>query len=43
MEIAGVMAIWLCSVNDLKLRYTTFIGDGDAKTVACLIELKTIW
>ena len=33
-------AIWLRSVKDLKLRYTTFIGDGDAKTFACLTELK---
>ena len=25
---------------DLKLRYTTFIGDGDAMTFACLTEPK---
>ena len=24
----------------MKLRYTTFIGDGDAKSFACLTELK---
>ena len=24
----------------MKLQYTTFIGDGDAKTFACLTELK---
>ena len=40
MEIAGVTAIWLHSVKDLKLRYTTFIGDVDAQTFACLTELK---
>ena len=28
------------SVKDLKLQYATFIGDGDAKTFACLTELK---
>ena len=27
-------------VKDLKLGYTTFIGDGDAKTFACLTDLK---
>ena len=32
--------IWLHLVKDLKLRYTTFIGDGDAETFACLTELK---
>ena len=40
MEIAGVKTIWLCSVKDLKLKYSTFIGDGDAATFACLTELK---
>ena len=40
MEIAGVKAIWLHSVKDLKLRCITFIGDGDAETFACLTELK---
>ena len=40
MEIAGVKAIWLRSVKDLKLRYTTYIGDGDAATFACLTKLK---
>ena len=40
MEIAGVKAIWLRSIEDLKLRYTTFIGDGDSKTFASLTELK---
>ena len=40
MEIAGVEAIWLRSVKDLKLGNTSFIGDGDAKTFACLTELK---
>ena len=40
MEIEGVKKIWLRSVADLKLRYTTFIGDGDAKTFATLQELK---
>ena len=33
-------AIWLHLIKDLKLRYTTFIGDGDAKTFAYLTELK---
>ena len=33
-------AIWLRSVEYVKLQYTTFIGDGDAKTFACLTELK---
>ena len=27
-------------VKDLKFQYITFIGDGDAKTFACLTELK---
>ena len=40
MGIAGVKAIWLCSVKDLKLWYITFSGDGDAKTFDCLTELK---
>ena len=40
MEIAGMKAIWLHSVN-LKLRYTTFIGDGDSKILTCLTELNT--
>ena len=31
---------YLVTLGDLKLRYTTFIGDGDAKTFACLTELK---
>ena len=39
LEIVGAKAISLYSVNDLKLRYTTFIGDGDAKTFAWLTEL----
>ena len=33
MAIAGVKTIWLRSVKNLKLRYTTFIGDGDSKTL----------
>ena len=41
MEIADVKAIWLRSVKDLKLRYTTFIGDGDGRTFAFLLNLKT--
>ena len=40
VEIAGVKAIGLYSVKDLKLRYTTFNDDEDAKTFACLTELK---
>lgn len=40
MEVEGVKRMWLCSVANLKLRYTTFIGDGDAKTFATLTELK---
>ena len=40
MEIADVKPIWLCSVKDFKLCCTTFIGDRDAKTFACLTELK---
>ena len=40
MGIAGVKAIWLRSVKNLKIRYITFSGDGDAKTFACLTELK---
>ena len=40
MEIADVKPIWLCSVKDFKLWCTTFIGDRDAKTFACLTELK---
>ena len=39
MEIAGAKATWLHSVKDLKLWYTTFIADWDAKTFACLTEL----
>ena len=27
-------------LGDLKLRYTTFIGDENAMTFACLTELK---
>ena len=40
MGIAGMKAIWLRSVKNLKFRYTTFSGDGDATTFACLTELK---
>ena len=31
----------MVTLCDLKLRYTTFIGDGDSKTLASLTELKT--
>ena len=40
MEIEGVKRIWVRSVYDLKLRYTTYIGDGDVKTFAILTELQ---
>ena len=39
MEVEGVKRIWLRSVADLKLQYTTSISDGDAKTFATLLEL----
>ncbi len=32
--------IFVTAVKDLKLRYTTFIGNGNAKTFGCLTELK---
>ena len=38
MEIAGVKAILLRSVKNLKLRYTTIIGDEDAETFAFLLN-----
>lgn len=39
MEVEGVKRIWLRSEANLKLRYTTFIGDGDAKTFSALTDL----
>lgn len=40
MEVEGVKRIWLRSEVDLKLRYTTFIGDGDVKTFSTLTDLQ---
>ena len=40
MEVEGVKRIWLRSEADLKLRYTTFIGDGDVKTFSTLTNLQ---
>lgn len=39
MEVEGVKKIWARSVNDLKLRFTTYIGDGDSKAFQ---ELKAM-
>ena len=40
MEVEGVKRIWLYSEADLKLRYITFIGDGDVKTFSTLTNLQ---
>ena len=38
MEAEGALRIWRYSVKNLKLRYTTMIVDGDAKTAKLLNE-----
>ncbi len=44
MELEGVESIWKRSVAELKLRFTTFIGDGDSKAFANLLVIKvTFW
>ena len=40
MEVEGVKRIWLCSVEKLKLMYTSFISDGDSKGFGKLKVLK---
>ena len=40
MKVEGVRRIWLRSESELKLRYTTFIGDGDAKSFSTLVDLQ---
>ena len=40
MEVSGVERMWLRSVANLKVRYTTFIGDGDSKAFANLVQIK---
>lgn len=36
MESEGILVLWRCSEENLKLRYTTLISDGDVKTHAHL-------
>ncbi len=40
MEVQGVKKIWARSVADLKLRFTTYIGDGDSKAFNTLVADK---
>ena len=37
MEVEGAKKIWARSVEDLKLRFITFIGDGDSKAFDQLV------
>ncbi|GFR62819.1 hypothetical protein ElyMa_000139900 [Elysia marginata] len=39
MEICGAMAMWGRSLNH-GMRYTTFVGDGDAKTITAINNAK---
>ena len=34
MEITGAIEIFLRSIDNRKLRYTTFVGDGDSASFA---------
>ena len=40
MEVLGVKCIWRRLVQNLNLRYTTFIGGGDTKSFANLVAIK---
>lgn len=40
MEIAGAKAVCRCSENKLGLRYTQYLGDGDSKGFAAVLESK---
>ena len=40
MEVEGAKTLWLRSVAEHKLRYTTLLSDGDCKTHTVLTELK---
>ena len=40
MEVEGVRRIWLRSIAKLKLRYTSFISDGDSKGYLMLLKLQ---
>ena len=40
MELEGVERIWKRSMAELKLRFTTFIGDEDSEAFANLVAIK---
>ena len=40
MEAAGVVNIFKRSVETKKLRYTTYLGDGDSKSFKDIVELN---
>ena len=40
LEVEAARVVWRRSVQRHKLRYTTFLSDGDAKTFAELTKIK---
>ena len=40
MEVEGVRRNWLRSQSELKLHYTSFVGDGNAKSFSTLVQLN---
>ncbi len=40
MESAGAVILWGRSISKHKLRYTTFVGDGDSKSYKSVKEMK---
>ena len=42
METNGTMDIFLCSMEKTKLKYVTFVGDGDSASVASVALINMV-